>query len=220
MGRPSGRPMSVSTKSTRFEKMQFAFSRITSAPCALRARPRADKGKRAFGPPQPVEKVRQPPEGHQTHHPRDTRGMLFGFPQYPFPAKKQPILRTAHTKSAVFSVKVSGFPVHARESRRYFHCPIFSKRFIDKLGSRKSGAVFSACKGRVCSGPGGGRARRRWHDRHCRRGCFCAYPGEGDRPPDSLRFPLTRYGPAKAGPSACRKRSPEGGLFSHWRFSN
>ena len=59
--------------------------------------------------------------------------MLFGFPQYPFPAKKQPILRTAHTKSAVFSVKVSGFPVHARESRRYFHCPIFSKRFIDKL---------------------------------------------------------------------------------------
>ena len=82
---------------------------------------------------QAVEKVRQPPEGHQTHHPRDARGMLFGFPQYPFPAKKQPILRTAHTKSAVFSVKVSGFPVHARESRRYFHCPIFSKRFIDKL---------------------------------------------------------------------------------------
>ena len=48
---PLGKRLSVSTKSTRFEKMQFAFSRITSAPCALRARPRADKGKRAFGPP-------------------------------------------------------------------------------------------------------------------------------------------------------------------------
>lgn len=96
--------------------------------------------------PEAVEKVRQPPEGHQTHHPRDARGMRFGFPQYPFPAKKQPILRTAHTKSAVFSVKVSGFPVHARESRRYFHCPIFSKRFIDKLRHRKCDASLHVDK--------------------------------------------------------------------------
>ena len=74
--------------------------------------------------------------------------MLFGFLQYPFPAKKQPILRTAHTKSAVFSVKVSGFPVHARESRRYFHCPIFSKRFIDKLRTPQArGPVFALGSG-------------------------------------------------------------------------
>ena len=44
------------------------------------------------------------------------RWMLIGFPQYPFPAKKHPVLRTSHTKPGVFSVKVSGFPVHARES--------------------------------------------------------------------------------------------------------
>ena len=63
-----------------------------------------------------VEKIRQPPEGHQTHRLRVAQGMLIGFPQYPFPAKKHPVLRTAHTKPVIFSVKVSGFPVHARES--------------------------------------------------------------------------------------------------------
>ena len=70
---------------------------------------------------------------------------------------------------------------------------------FDAKRPRKNGAVFSACKGHRRFRPGGGRAPST-QDRHCRRGCFCAYPGERGHPSDPLRFPLTRYGPAKAGP--------------------
>ena len=76
----------------------------------------------------------------------------------------------------------------------------FSPLPFGAIRSCKNGAVFSACKGRGRFRPDDGRARRRWHDRHGRRGCFCAYLGKGGHPPDSLHFPLARYDPAKAGP--------------------
>lgn len=73
-------------------------------------------------------------------------------------------------------------------------------------------------------GQGAGRRRRRLVHRLCRRGWppglllrlpgrdagagRVQRPGEGDRPPDPLRLPLTQKGPAKAGPffSACKGR--------------
>ena len=83
-----------------------------------------------------VEKVRQPPEGHQTHHPRDARGMLFGFPQYPFPAKKQPILRTAHTKSAVFFCQGVGIPGTCPGIPTLFSLPNFQQEVYRQAEDR------------------------------------------------------------------------------------
>ena len=112
-----------------------------AARCAHNA---PDIGKRAFGPLEAVEKVRQPPEGHQTHHPRDARGMLFGFPQYPFPAKKQAILRTAHTKSAVFFCQGVGIPGTCPGIQTLFSLPNFQQEVYRQAESGPSARFLAA----------------------------------------------------------------------------
>ena len=66
---------------------------------------------------------------------------------------------------------------------------------------------FSACKGRGRFRPGGGRAPST-QDRHCRRGCFCAYPGEREGALRILSTSLWRDTvPQKRGPFFCLQRA-------------
>ena len=54
---------------------------------------------------------------------------LIGFPQFSFPAKNQPILRTLYTKWAGFSVEVFACPAHVRACKQDFP-------FFDRLKGR------------------------------------------------------------------------------------